>query len=64
MFGVPLAPGVCEFLREQNAVADLVQESGTDNLAVVAAGQWDRQAMAVALQRQRSRPLQPASRRV
>jgi Mrp family chromosome partitioning ATPase len=37
---------VCEFLREQNSVADLVQESGTDNLAVVAAGQWDRQAVA------------------
>ena len=46
MFGVPLAPGVCEFLREQNGIADLVQESGSDNLAVVAAGQWDRQAMA------------------
>jgi polysaccharide biosynthesis transport protein len=46
MFGLPLAPGVCEFLREQNNAADLVQESGTDNLAVVTAGQWDRQALA------------------
>ena len=61
MFGMPLAPGVCEFLRDQNGLADLVRESGTDNLAVVTAGQWDRQAYGFALERQRGQLVQPAS---
>ena len=46
VFGVPLTPGVSEMLRGQNAVAELVQQSTTENLSVVTAGQWDRQALA------------------
>ncbi len=46
VFGVPLTPGVSELLREQNEPADLVHESATENLSVVTAGQWDRQALA------------------
>ena len=46
VFGVPLTPGVSELLREQNEPEDLVHESSTENLSVVTAGQWDRQALA------------------
>ena len=46
MFGLPLSPGVSESLRHENDVADLVHQSATDNLAVVTAGRWDRQALA------------------
>ena len=46
IFGVPLEPGVCEMLRQQNTVADLVHPSATENLSVVTAGRWDRLALA------------------
>ena len=46
VFGVPLEPGVCELLRHQNTVAELVHPSGTENLDVITAGRWDRQALA------------------
>lgn len=46
VFGISLEPGVCELLRSQNDVADLARPSGTENLDVVTAGRWDRQALA------------------
>jgi capsular exopolysaccharide synthesis family protein len=46
IFGLPLEPGVCEMLRQQNVVSDLVHPSATENLSVVTAGRWDRQALA------------------
>ena len=46
MFGVPLSPGVSEVLRHESDVADLVHPVAADNLAVVTAGRWDRQALA------------------
>jgi len=45
-FGLPLEPGISEVLRRENALADVIQPTGTDNLSVVAAGRWDRQALA------------------
>ncbi len=44
VFGLPLSPGVSEALRQQSTVAELVHPTATDNLAVVTAGRWDRQA--------------------
>ena len=46
LFGVPLEPGVCEVLRQQNTVSELVHPSGTENLDVITAGRWDRHALA------------------
>lgn len=46
VFGVSLTPGVSEMLRGQNDAAELVRQSTTENLSVVTAGQWDRQALA------------------
>jgi polysaccharide biosynthesis transport protein len=46
MFGVPLSPGVSEVLRHESDVDDLVHPVAADNLAVVTAGRWDRQALA------------------
>jgi polysaccharide biosynthesis transport protein len=46
LFGVPLAPGVSETLRHESEVYDLVHPTSTDNLAVVTAGRWNRQALA------------------
>jgi capsular exopolysaccharide synthesis family protein len=46
MFDVPLSPGVSEVLRHENDPADLAHSVAADNLAVVTAGRWDRQALA------------------
>ena len=46
MFGLPLEPGICELLRQQNTVSDLVHPSGTENLDVITAGRWDRHTLA------------------
>ena len=46
LFGVPLEPGVCDVLRHQNTVSELVRPSGTENLDVVTAGRWDRHTLA------------------
>jgi polysaccharide biosynthesis transport protein len=46
IFGLPLEPGVCETLRDQNAVSALVHEADTKNLSIVTAGRWDRSALA------------------
>ena len=45
VFGLPLEPGVCEVLRQKNAVSAFVHQTA-DNLAVVTAGRWDRSALA------------------
>jgi len=45
-FGLPLEPGISEVLRQENTLDDVIQPTGTDNLSVVAAGRWDRQALA------------------
>ena len=45
VFGLPLEPGVTEVLRGGSDVLEVVQESGADNLSVVTAGRWDRQAL-------------------
>ena len=42
---MPLEPGVTEVLRGGSDVLEVVQESGADNLSVVTAGRWDRQAL-------------------
>jgi capsular exopolysaccharide synthesis family protein len=46
IFGVPLTPGVSESLRHENDLDSLVHQTSTDNLCVVTAGRWDRQALA------------------
>ncbi|MEN6451575.1 MAG: AAA family ATPase [Thermoguttaceae bacterium] len=46
VFALPLSPGVSELLRQQATAAELVHATQTDNLAVVTAGRWDRQALA------------------
>jgi polysaccharide biosynthesis transport protein len=46
VFGLPLEPGVCEALREQNDITALVHEIPDSNLSVVTAGRWDRSALA------------------
>ena len=46
VFGVPLTPGVSDTLRNDNGIAELVHPSASDNLAVVTAGRWNRQALA------------------
>ena len=46
VFGLPLEPGVCEALRQQDPVATVVHQNVTNNLAVVTAGRWDRVALA------------------
>ena len=49
MFQMPLSPGVSEVLRHEcdpADAADLVHPVAADNLSVVTAGRWDRQALA------------------
>lgn len=46
VFGLPLEPGICEVLRDQNPISALVQQVATNNLSVVTAGRWDRLALA------------------
>ena len=46
VFGLPLEPGVCEVMRRQNDVLTLVHHIATNNLAVITAGRWDRNALA------------------
>lgn len=43
--GLPLGPGVCEALRGQGEVADMVQPTDTDFFSVVTAGNWNRQVL-------------------
>ncbi len=46
VFGLPLEPGVCEALRQQDDVSACVHEISTNNMAVITAGRWDRSALA------------------
>lgn len=45
IFGLPLQPGVCEFLRGENTLEEVLQKTTTYDLAVVTAGRWNRQAL-------------------
>ncbi len=45
MFGMSLEPGVCEALRRQESVGEMVHETAAENLAVLTAGRWDRGAL-------------------
>ena len=44
--GLPLSPGVCNALRGQGDVLDMVQPTETDCLSVLTAGSWSRQVSA------------------
>lgn len=44
--GLPLGPGICEALRGQGDIVDMVRESETEGLFVVTAGSWNRQVLA------------------
>jgi polysaccharide biosynthesis transport protein len=46
VFGLPLEPGVCEALRQQDSVSAIVHQVVAENLAVLTAGRWDRTALA------------------
>ena len=43
--GLPLGPGMCEALRGQGDIAQMVQPTDTEYLSVVTAGNWDRQIL-------------------
>jgi capsular exopolysaccharide synthesis family protein len=45
IFGLPLKPGVSEFLRGECGVDEVTQRTSTNDLTVVTAGRWDRQAL-------------------
>jgi len=45
IFGFPLRPGVCEFLRGGAELSELIQEPGNLDMGVITAGMWDRQAL-------------------
>ena len=62
VFGLPLAPGVCEMLRQESEISALVHEVATKNLAVVTAGRWDRSRLGVTLQRFGGRHVQETPR--
>ena len=46
VFGMSLEPGISEALRRQCDLESLVQPTATDNLSVVTARRWDRNALA------------------
>ncbi len=46
VFGLPLEPGVCEALRLQEDITACVHDISGNNMAVVTAGRWDRNALA------------------
>ena len=43
--GLPLGPGVCEALRGQGEIAQMVQPTDTEFFSVVTAGSWNRQVL-------------------
>jgi capsular exopolysaccharide synthesis family protein len=45
VFGLPLKPGVSEFLRGESSIDDVVQSTAANDLSVVTAGRWDRHAL-------------------
>ena len=44
--GLPSGPGICEALRGQGDVMDMVRQTETERLSVVTAGAWSRQVLA------------------
>ncbi len=46
IFALPLEPGVSEILRGETEITDAIHATATENLSVVTAGRWDRQALA------------------
>ncbi len=44
--GLPLGPGICEALRGEGNVIDMVQQTETEGLSVITAGSWNRQVPA------------------
>lgn len=45
IFGFPLRPGVCEYLRGGAELSELIREPGNLDMDVITAGMWDRQAL-------------------
>ncbi len=43
--GLPLGPGVCEALRGEGEIAQMVQPTDTEFFSVVTAGSWNRQVL-------------------
>jgi capsular exopolysaccharide synthesis family protein len=43
--GLPRGPGICEALRGEGNVMDMVQQTETDGLSVITAGVWNRQVL-------------------
>jgi capsular exopolysaccharide synthesis family protein len=41
--GLPRGPGICEALRGEKSIVDIVQHTETEGLSVVTAGVWNRQ---------------------
>jgi capsular exopolysaccharide synthesis family protein len=46
LFGLPAEPGVCEALRGQGDVLDMIHATDSDSPAILTAGRWDRQVLA------------------
>ncbi len=44
--GLPPGPGICEALRGQGDIMDMVRQTETECLSVVTAGAWNRQVLA------------------
>ena len=51
--GLPLGPGICEALRGEGDIMDMVQQTETECLSVVTAGSWNRQVPGGSRQRHR-----------
>jgi capsular exopolysaccharide synthesis family protein len=43
---LPAGPGICEALRGEGNVMDMVQQTETEGLSVITAGAWNRQVLA------------------
>jgi polysaccharide biosynthesis transport protein len=46
IFNVPRSPGVSEILRSEQELSGAIRETGTPNLSLLTAGQWNRTTMA------------------
>jgi capsular exopolysaccharide synthesis family protein len=46
VFNLPEEPGACEWLRKEAGLEEIVHETAVDDLSVITAGVWDRQALA------------------
>jgi capsular exopolysaccharide synthesis family protein len=41
VFGIEIAPGLCELLRGEASLDEVIQPTPVDQLSMIAAGQWD-----------------------